>query len=168
MTGAVRLSLVDLKIVMGVLDGGNLEATAGKLANEPLNKRGLAGFLPAGDADDRRVAGGLLHFFEVAVLANMVRSWSSSSGVLALKKGSMSRPHTRMGGNGTAMVPCRSVQVSTLRTPARSCSSRSSASATGHRPMTGWSSPCDCASAMAPGRPSRLRIILSTKSTGSK
>ena len=83
--------------------------------------------------------------------ASMARSWSSSCGVLALKKGSMSRPQTRAGGNGTGTVPCRSVQCSTLRTPPRSCSSRSSASATGHRPMTGCSSPCDWASAMAPG-----------------
>jgi hypothetical protein len=74
MTGAVCVFLVDLEIVMGMLDGRNLEAAPAKLANEPLNKRGFAGFLPAGDADDRRVAGSPLHFFEVAVLANMVRS----------------------------------------------------------------------------------------------
>ena len=94
----------------------------------------------------------------------MARSWSSSCGVLALKKGSMSMPHTRAGGNGTGTVPCRSVQCSTLRTPACSCASRSSASATGHRPMTGCSSPCDWASAMAPGRSSTAAMSCATRS----
>ena len=60
--------------------------------------------------------------------------------------------HARRREIGTATVPCRSVQCRTLRTPPRSCSSRSSASATGHRPITGCSSPSDAPARWRPGR----------------
>ena len=85
--------------------------------------------------------------------ATSARSSASSCGVLALKNGSISTPPMRTGANGTGIVPCRSVQCSTLRTPCASCASRSSASATGQRPITGCSSPCDWASGMARSRP---------------
>ena len=70
------------------------------------------------------------------------------------------RPRCRAGPSSAA--PC-------ARRPA-SCSSRSSASATGHRPITGCSSPCDWASAMASSagspRPACSRATRSRGSSG--
>src|SRR5438876_592733 len=83
-------------------------AAPGEPGDPALRERGLAGLLPAGNADDGRVAGDPLHFFDFAVFDSIVRNWPNSCGVLALKNGSMSRPQTRAGGNGTGTVPCRS------------------------------------------------------------
>src|SRR5262245_14030757 len=131
---AVGIAVVDLEVVVRVLDRRHLEAAPGELLDQAYDQSGLARLLPAGNADDRHIGGVALHN---AALESMERSWSSSCGVLALKKGSMSMPHTCAGGNGTGTVPCRSVQSRTLRTPDESCASRSSASATGHSPITG-------------------------------
>src|SRR5262245_19352132 len=152
MARAIGLGVVDLEAVVGVLDSRHSEAAAGELGDQARYQRGLAGVLPAGNADDRRCA--LRRTHEIA-RASSSRRLASSSGVLALKNGSRSTPPIRTSGNGTGTVPWRSVQASTLRTPTASCASRSSASATGHRPITGCSSPDDWASAMAPGRSSR-------------
>src|SRR5262245_7558766 len=66
----------------------------------------------------------------------------------------------------TPTVPCRSVHASTLRTPWRSCSSRSAASATGHRPITGCRVPLERASAILRPPPATARSRLATKSLG--
>ena len=122
MAGAVGLVVVDLKVVVGVLNGRNAKSAPGELGDQARGKRRLAGLLPTDDADDGRVAGGACIWSPSPSLrASIARSWSSSCGVLALKNGSISRPQTRAGRNGTATVPWRSVQCRTLRTPVPSC-----------------------------------------------
>ncbi len=51
---AVGADLVDVEIVVGVLDRRNAVAAAGEFLDEAHGKAGLAGILPAGDAEDFR------------------------------------------------------------------------------------------------------------------
>src|SRR5262245_34487606 len=161
--GAVGLTRIDLEGVMGVFHRRHPQAPARELLDQAHHQRGLAGFLPASDADHGGVSSA--HHAPPAA-AISARKASSSAGVLALKNGSISTPARRAGAKSTATVPWRPVQSRTLRTPPASAASRSAASATGHRPITGCSSPLERASAILPLPPATAASKRVTRSSG--
>lgn len=51
MAPGIGAGLVDVDIVVSMLDGGDAPAAPHKLGDQPLGQGGLAGILPAGDAE---------------------------------------------------------------------------------------------------------------------
>src|SRR5690606_32271597 len=138
---AVAARLVDVEIPVRMLAGRDREAAAGDFGHQPLDEGGLAGILPAGDAEDPHRA----------APARSSCARSRSSGVLTLKKGNSP-------SNTAFAQPIGSVQTITLRCPSASAARRSSRSDTDQRPKVGWRERPRSGSgviAMAIGFPSR-------------
>ena len=61
MTPGIGATPIDVDVVMGMLDGGDTPASPHEFRDQPLDERGLAGILPAGDAEDATTVHATIH-----------------------------------------------------------------------------------------------------------